>query len=308
MAACSVAAIRVETLAQLRHAATNINTKQAVEDAWTEADQNLVDNLSRSSDKPFPRHFLNDNTLPVYWLGHHNEASFGATPYLLQTTLHNGESVSIMIDTPRYSKSSVAAVESITGAKGPDFLVLTHVDDTVDHGKWKEHYKNHLRRIFHSGDLGPHNWLGDKTLEEVEILLHGSVRESSSNLTAYRLDGTQLVGDWLSGSSRDDDVVILHTPGHSPGSITLWDRVNKILFTGDTYAWTTREGGHMSGFPRYGNNLTQQSDTLNALIAIPDWRIIAPGHGHPRDYRNETDDVINEEAVIAREELGRRLR
>ena len=181
MAACPVAAIRVETLAQRRHATVD---KEAVEEAWTSADQELVDRLSLSGDKPFPRRFLDDDSLTVYWLGHHNDASFGAVPYLVKTSVESRlKPVHVMIDTPKYSKSSVAAVEQVTGPNGPDYLVLTHVDDTADHGKWAEHYHGRLKRVFHSGDLGRHNWLGDKTLEDVEILLKSSA--NGPGLTAF---------------------------------------------------------------------------------------------------------------------------
>ena len=76
-----------------------------------------------------------------------------------------------MVDTPKFSKSAVAAIESLTGDGRPvDCLILTHVDDTAGHNDWKDHYPN-LQRIFHSGDLGKHNWVGDTTLEHVEVLL-----------------------------------------------------------------------------------------------------------------------------------------
>jgi len=57
------------------------------------------------------------------------------------------------------------------------------------------------------------------------------------------------------------------------------------LYLGDTYAWTTRDGGHMSGFPLYGNNLRIQAASLQKLGNLSHmWDIIAPGHGHPRIY------------------------
>ena len=34
---------------------------------------------------------------------------------------------------------------------------------------------------------------------------------------------------------------VIHTPGHSPGSICLLDKENKILFTGDTFVPGSRE-------------------------------------------------------------------
>jgi glyoxylase-like metal-dependent hydrolase (beta-lactamase superfamily II)/ferredoxin len=315
LAACPVAAIRVETLAERRHRATD---KTAVEESWSNTDNALVGQMSIATNKPFPKAFLvdsdDDDNVPVpgvYWTGHHNEASFGATPYLVQAKF-DGRDVWIMVDTPKYSKSSVQAVTSLTGPEGPDYLFLTHVDDTADHGKWADAFED-LQRIFHAGDLGRHNWIGDTTLQDVEILLpSSSSTETMSGLVAFALDGTPVsLESWMAEKEASSNVIILHTPGHSPGSMTLFRRPNSsndepgLLFTGDTYGYTTRDAGHMTGFPRYGNNLRQQSENLERLLELLDWQVIAPGHGHPRDYQNvkDADNVRRQEMKQALEEM-----
>mmetsp|Transcript_1224 Transcript_1224/g.2611 ORF Transcript_1224/g.2611 Transcript_1224/m.2611 type:complete len:283 (+) Transcript_1224:315-1163(+) len=252
----------------------------------------------------------------VNYLGHHNDASFGATPYLCVGKSPEGKDISVMVDVPRFSPSAVRAVRALTKT-GPDYMFLTHVDDTADHNKWKKEFPT-LKRIFHSGDLGKHNWVGDLTLEDVEILLQeGNERSSDNDLTMWDIDGNHQAANKLAHLERGE-FLILHTPGHSPGSISLLFRPklqlpdlengkllsingkkvkypNGVLFTGDTYSWTTREGGHMSGFPRYGNNLLLQASTLQNLGKIRHmWDIIAPGHGHPRFYLDH-DETISED-------------
>lgn len=336
LAACPVAAIRIETLAERRHGASSSDheTAAAVERAWSDHDQWTVQQMSSktTTGRPFPRPFLldemasTDTSIPgVYWVGHHNEASFGVVPYLLQAN-HNGRQVWIMVDTPKFSKAAVDDILSVTGVDGaPEYLFLTHVDDTADHGKWAERFPG-LKRIFHSGDLGRHNWIGDETLADAEVLLPTvgvAVNNGDSNddaqlyLTAYTLDGAVLGGDsdWLerfeSGASHDDsDVVILHTPGHSPGSITLYKRRGRaaadtpgILFTGDTYAFTPSGGGKMTGFGRYGNYMKQQVETLSRIGDLQGWDVIAPGHGHPRDYRGKGGAVKAAEMKVAQDDL-----
>lgn len=62
-----------------------------------------------------------------------------------------------MVDTPRFGKKFASCPNGMTGPKGPDFLFLTHVDDTADHGKWVLVQEfPHLQRIFHQGDTGRH--------------------------------------------------------------------------------------------------------------------------------------------------------
>jgi glyoxylase-like metal-dependent hydrolase (beta-lactamase superfamily II) len=326
LAACPVAAIRVETLPERRHRAATTDEKINVDNAWSEADEWLVQRMSPKGDKqrtmrPFPRPFLLDELAPtdasvpnVYWMGHHNEASFGAVPYLLQIR-HQNRPVWIMVDTPKYSATAVNDVLSVTGeSSGPEYLFLTHVDDTADHGKWAERFPG-LKQIFHAGDLGRHNWIGDHTLEDVEILLPTPTSTMASpqldTLTAYTLDGTVLDHGWQGPFERgelDSDAVVLHTPGHSPGSITLYVRrmaPNQpgILFTGDTYAYTTSSGGRMTGFGRYGNQRRQQVETLEKLSKLTAWDIVAPGHGHPRDYRGHDNDTKLQELKVAQEDL-----
>jgi glyoxylase-like metal-dependent hydrolase (beta-lactamase superfamily II) len=277
MAACPVAAIRLETEAHRHHRGL---------EALTDQEKALAKNMALSPklnghDLPFPRPL----THKVWYLGHHNEKSFGATPYLL----HTSDEQWIMVDTPRFGKSAIEAITSLTGSSGPDFLLLTHVDDTADHGKWVEEFPS-LRRIFHSGDLGRHNWLGDATLEHVEILLEA--QSSSGELQAFDLDGTMLT----SCEAAQKDVVIYHTPGHSPGSISLLDRPSGVIFTGDTLGYSNRLDT-LTGFPRYGNDRSMQA----RLMKLLDWTLVSPGHGHVRDYGaskasrdEEVEDAIQE--------------
>lgn len=271
--ACPVAAIRLENQAFRSH--RNM-------EPLSESEEVVVQTISDASAASFPKR-VSPNIEGVYFVGHHNSASFGAAPYLLSTKSHGW----ILVDSPKYSKPAVKVIESLTGPEGPSHLFLSHVDDTADHGKWKTHYPN-LKRIFHSGDLGRHNWVGDETLEEVEVILSNS---DPSSLSVMTLEGETVENS--ADNLSNHEVLIVHTPGHSPGSITLWKRptLNSpgVLLTGDSYSYTTREGGHMTGFPRYGNNSKQQANTLPQLLTL-DWHLIAPGHGHVRDYTLLTDD------------------
>lgn len=283
LAACPVAAIRLESPFERKRISSY--------SIWDDHDQQLVDRMVRKNMKRalFPRKFL-DSVPDVYWVGHHNSASFGATPYLLKTLDERW----IMIDSPKYTPSAVQAVTSLAGSKGPDYLVLTHVDDTADHLKWKQHF-NRLHRVFHSSDLGEPNWLGDDTLEDVEILIENNPNSSQEKyLSAFTIDGKVMdyaAIDW----STQSDPILLHTPGHTPGSISLYYHPRRILFTGDTYAYSTSTQS-MSGLPQFGDDRLQQAETLLRLLSL-DWTIVAPGHDHPRDYRSVVDSNLREKEM-----------
>jgi len=305
MVACPVAAIKVEKPPLSGSTTNNVSNN-------SNSIYQIHPKLQSKDERPFPRP-VSPNLPGVYFVGHHNRKSFGAAPYLLSTTTmgsseekdddnddgnDKGSSTQwILVDTPKYSKAAVEAVESLTGPDGPSSLVLTHVDDTADHNRWKNHYP-HLKRIFHAGDLGEHNWIGDETLEDVEILLREC--SSTTQLQHFDMQGTPVDSD------SNDSIVLVHTPGHSPGSIALLMRPTAespgTLFSGDTYSYTTREGGHMSGFPRFGNDPRLQSEILPRLLDL-EWKILAPGHGHVRDYtllqggHHDLRDVEMEEAI-----------
>ena len=281
LAACPVAAIRVETQAHRHH--------RGMADL-TEGEQKLAKQMAISPkvnglDKPFPRR-LSDS---AWHVGHHNSKSFGACPYL--TCSPGGEW--ILVDSPKHSKSSVETILEVTAGKPPSYMVLTHVDDTADHQKWKEQFPS-IRRIFHSGDLGVHNWIGDTSLERVEILLHET--SSDSELQAFSIDGTPLSTE----DASELPLVLFHTPGHSPGSISLLSREGEgVLFSGDTLGYTTRTNS-LTGFPRYGNNQALQASILDQIKEL-EWNLVAPGHGHTRLLK--TDDEKEAMMKDAKEEL-----
>lgn len=82
---------------------------------------------------------------------------------------------------------------------------------------------------------------------------------------------------------RDGDVIdlgdasltVIHTPGHTPGSICLHDRDSKVLFTGDTVF----EGGSF-GRTDIGGDAEQMITSLERLTKV-DATALYPGHGGP---------------------------
>jgi hydroxyacylglutathione hydrolase len=68
---------------------------------------------------------------------------------------------------------------------------------------------------------------------------------------------------------------VIHTPGHTPGSICLYEPVSKIMFTGDTVF----EGGSF-GRTDIGGNPEHMLTSLE-MLAKYDVSAIYPGHGNP---------------------------
>jgi len=71
----------------------------------------------------------------------------------------------------------------------------------------------------------------------------------------------------------DATLTVIHTPGHTPGSICLYDPVSKVLFTGDTVF----EGGSF-GRTDIGGDEEQMIASLEKLTKV-DAAALYPGHG-----------------------------
>lgn len=77
-------------------------------------------------------------------------------------------------------------------------------------------------------------------------------------------------GDFLPGS----DFRVLHTPGHSAGSICLYDEKSAVLISGDTLF---RDGIGRADGPDSDPSALAQS--LARLSALPPDTVVFPGHG-----------------------------
>jgi glyoxylase-like metal-dependent hydrolase (beta-lactamase superfamily II) len=98
---------------------------------------------------------------------------------------------------------------------------------------------------------------------------------ASSGLTAFALDGTPVSLElWLAETDESTNVIILHTPGHSPGSISLYKRPSidgtGLLFTGDTYGYTTNEAGHTRSGASFLYKVRRAVKDFFDRIVLPD--------------------------------------
>ena len=83
----------------------------------------------------------------------------------------------------------------------------------------------------------------------------------------------------LTGTVRDGDIIdlgdrafeVLHLPGHSPGSIALWESSTKTLFSGDAIY----DGPLLFDLP--GSSIADYVRTLRRLLAL-DVAIVHAGH------------------------------
>ena len=75
-------------------------------------------------------------------------------------------------------------------------------------------------------------------------------------------------------STFNSQLSILHTPGHTPGSVCFYWQDEKVLLSGDTLF---RMGYGRTDLP--GGDMGQMIDSLRRLFTLPDDTRVYPGHG-----------------------------
>ncbi len=127
----------------------------------------------------------------------------------------------------------------------------------------------------------------DKLFRDIsgaDIAIHEADRENlEKGETNAEIFGSRAKAVTASRILRDGDIIstrnftfeVIHTPGHTNGSICLYERSRKILFSGDTLL----SDGMANYEPGYDGDLLK--DSLEALL---DLRVmyLFPGHGNPK--------------------------
>ena len=80
----------------------------------------------------------------------------------------------------------------------------------------------------------------------------------------------------LKEGDRIANLAVIHTPGHTPGSIMLLDEERKVLFAGDTLRY---DGKKVSGAPGQFNVDSKQVNESIAKASTLSFDIMLPGHG-----------------------------
>ena len=129
---------------------------------------------------------------------------------------------------------------------------------------------------------------GNRVLKEAtcaDILIHKNDAEMlvnpSKNLSnILNHDVTSPRADYLLQEGAiiktgDIELKVIHTPGHSKGSISLLSKSNNIVFTGDTLF-----AGSIGRTDLYGSSFVEIMRSLKERLMVLPHRMLAyPGHG-----------------------------
>lgn len=99
------------------------------------------------------------------------------------------------------------------------------------------------------------------------------------------------------------DLLVVHTPGHTMGSVCLWIADEEILFTGDTLL----KGG--AGYlERAESDAVALATSIRRLAEFPSESTLYPGHGAPTTIAEETwlEDAYDPDTLIRYWKAGQR--
>ncbi len=110
--------------------------------------------------------------------------------------------------------------------------------------------------------------------DEAAVALH------RSDLLLWRMahDGAELEIEMADGGRFDVSDVqleVMHTPGHTPGSVSLYCAELEVVFTGDTLG-ADGPVPHEGAFPDFARQLTAIGERL---LDLPSRTRVLPGHG-----------------------------
>ena len=80
---------------------------------------------------------------------------------------------------------------------------------------------------------------------------------------------------------------VLHTPGHSPGAVCLYDRAAGVLYSGDTLF----EGGPGATGRSYSDHDQIVASIRDRLLVLPDDTEVRTGHGDSTTIGAEADNI-----------------
>lgn len=132
-------------------------------------------------------------------------------------------------------------------------------------------------------------------------LLHGSTRERHlETLRVLTPDARQVLDQLYSELPEpdlflndgenvlDSDLEVLHTPGHTPGSVCFYSEERHVLFSGDTLLFA----GIGNADQPEGDQQGLLSSIKDKLFRLPEETRLFPGHGPLSSIEREMQSVL----------------
>lgn len=174
-----------------------------------------------------------------------------------------GTQQALIVDAPT---EVLASVESVLGQHGATLvgLVLTHTH-------WD-----------HIGDMAAvcARFGVPMAVHELEQSKVTNPKGGPEEIASAEVGRVLRDGDTVTIGNRE--LLVMHTPGHSPGQISLYSEQDRMLFGGDTL--------FPNGYGRVDIPGASEADTvatIRRLLELPDDVVVLTGHGEPTSIGRE---------------------
>ncbi len=168
------------------------------------------------------------------------------------------------------------------------------VEETLEQMDRFDVDKNNIKKIVLTHEHFDHTGAAKDFKEKLgaKVLIHDEAELTEERSISHAFDGDfeppevderLSEGDVL--STKNYSFKVLHTPGHSPGSISLWDEESKVLISGDLL--------FIDGFGRTdipGGDEETIKESLRRIKDLEEISALLPGHGTPASEENIYDD------------------
>jgi len=151
----------------------------------------------------------------------------------------------------------------------------THYDHFGGHHEFPDRLVHHSEAVI-AAHPTPENTVAAPHVSDAIYEALPPLPYSSTEYAIKAAPATVLLKDGDMISLGDRRFEVLHTPGHSPGSICLWEAETQILFSGDTLF-----DGPPTAEPLHAD-LTAWSRSLERLLCLPA-RVVHGGHFESHD-------------------------
>ncbi len=170
-----------------------------------------------------------------------------------------------VIDPGMINEEEEKALSSFIERNG---LTVEHIINThlhVDHAVGVNYAKELFRKPLeaHKDD----EFLGERLRQQAQMFgIQERIEDISVNTDIQDGDAIKI---------GDGELKVLHVPGHSPGSIALYDKVGGFVITGDALF-----EGSVGRTDLPGGNGSQLIKAIKEkLLTLPDTTVVCPGHG-----------------------------
>ncbi len=193
--------------------------------------------------------------------------------------LPSGSDRLVIVDPGAQVRSIIAAVER--SGRTPESIWLTH--GHFDHlGALQglmQHWSN-LKLAIHPADG---TWLGSGALARHKAFISGLGWGSLVSGYTGELPEASL---FLENGMELSGWKIIHTPGHSPGSVCFYNEAGSVLVSGDTLF---ADGIGRSDGP--GGSQQSLYSSLSLILELPDSTRVLPGHGPETTIGRERENL-----------------